>query len=287
MAEKELVRELIETLHREVRFGKHDVQPATNLYVTVEDRLRVLIFNSTAAAEVDVLWRLQLPNGEVIPFVRQLFPTSNRASNSFEQDLAEGFLLDCSVSTPTAALRAGACYVLVQIIRGTGVNAIVVRSLIANYLTTGLSIGWPEGPSQGSVQGNGLARSFNLGSFTAGTDFTVTVPTGARWLVQNLEATLVTSAAVATRQVVIEVLDNNGLLCWAAPASSTQTASLTDTYSFTGGVNPGGTAPNFITPLPDVVQLAQGFKIVTVTTALQAGDQWTAAVINVIEWIEQ
>src|SRR5437016_161510 len=88
------------TWPRGAHFGHRGLNPATNLYITVEDRLRVQIINSAAGAEVDVTARIQLPDGQVIPMRQQLFPTSNRALNTFDFDLAEGFLLDLTATSP-------------------------------------------------------------------------------------------------------------------------------------------------------------------------------------------
>lgn len=288
MAEaKQIAQEIIETLRREVHFERRNLQPATTLYVTVEDRLRVLIFNSVAGAEVDLQLRMQMPDGQVIPYVRQLLPSSNRASNSFEQDLAEGFLLDCSVSTPTAGLRAGACYVVVQIIRGTGANAIVVRSLLANYVTTGMSVGWPEGPSASSVQGQGVVLAVPVSNPAAGADWTVTVPTGARWQVQGVTATLATSATVATRVPQFEIRDAGGVLLYTQGGASVAAGVAASQFSWTGGVPQQANNQRAIEPLPDFCWLAQGMAIDTTTASIQVGDQWSSIRILVVEWIEQ
>ncbi len=287
LEKKEIEQVVVETLRRGVHFGVRDVQPATNLYLALEDRLRILVFNSVAGVEVDFTARLQMPDGQVIPYVRQLFPTSNRASNTFEQDMAEGFLLDISISTPTAAVRAGACYVLVQIIRGTGANAIVVRSLLANYLTTGLSIGWPEGPSGGSVQGTGLIRSVQVGNPAAGADWITTVPTGARWLVQAVFARFLADANVATRQIVLQIKDASANKLVELPGAFAPTAGQGQNYVYLGGVNNNTGIGDSVQPLPDVASYLQGFTIGTATTSIQVGDQWSQISLFVQEWIEQ
>ena len=287
MEKQQIEQVVIETLRRGIHFAHREVSPATPLYIALEDRLRILVFNSVAAAEVDVELRLQLPDGQVIPWRGQFFPTNNRASNSFEQDLAEGFLLDVSVSTPTAAVRAGACYVVLQIIRGTGANAIVMRSLLANYVTTGMAVGWPEGPSGSSVQGQGLAYAFTVANPAAGADWVATVPTGARWLVQFVSAALTTSAAVATRVPQIQIKDAGGTIVWENSGDNTVAGVTNAQYSWAGGVPLQGNNNVNQMPIPDFCYLLQGFTIGPLTPGLQAGDQWSAIRVTVVEWIEQ
>lgn len=274
------------TLPRGAHYALTGLNPATQLYITVEDRCRVQIVNSVAGVEVDVTARIQLPNGEVIPMRQQFFPASTRALITFELDLTEGFLLDVAVTTPTAAIHVGNTFVLVQIIRSTGANAIPSRTLISNYVSTGLSLGWPEGPNQQSVQGTGAVSSFVVANPAAGSDIAVSVPTGARWLMQSFAGQLVTSAAVANRIPHIVISDIGGNQLWNVAAPAAQVASTTVRYSACGGVAVSSNDNATIMPIPDVALNFQGFSFNTLTTGLQAGDQWQNIRISIVEWLE-
>jgi len=274
------------TMPRSAQFANYDVEPAANLYITVEDRLRVLLFNSVAGAEVDITLRLQLPSGEVIPMQRAMLPANNRAVQTFEFDLAEGFLLDIAAVTPTASVRSGACFVVAQIIRGTGANAVPSRTLISNYVTSSNLIGWPEGPAQNPVQGNGLARSVQVANPAAGADWVTSVPAGARWLVQSVRAVLTASAAVANRIVHLVITDGGGNTLFNVAASGNQVAGQAIGWSACGGVQAALNDGAGLLPLPDVASYLQGWTIGTATTAKDAGDQWSAISLNVLEWIE-
>lgn len=276
----------IATLPRDVHFGRRELNPATNLYLTLEDRLRVQVINSVAGIEVDIQARIQLADGQVIPMRQQLLPGATRALQTFEFDLCEGFLLDLTVSTPTANTRVGGCFVVCGLIRGTGTNAIPSRTLISNYVNSGNFIGWPEGPSQQSIQGAGLARSVQQANPAAGADVVITVPTGARWLIQSLSAQLVTSAAVANRTPHL-VVDDGANTLFNSPASAAQAAGVTVVYSACGGVQAAFADGAAVLPIPDVSSYLQGWRIRTLTTNLQAGDQWQNIWLNVIEWLEQ
>lgn len=274
------------TWPRAAHFGRRDLNPATQLYITVEDRLRVNIVNALAGVEVDVTARIQLPDGQVIPMRQQIFPTATRALVTTDFDLCEGFLLDVSVSTPTVAARVGQTFVVAGIIRGAGTNALPSRILISNYLNSGNFIGWPEGPNQQSVQGSGIVRSVQQANPAAGADIVVTVPAGARWLVQSISAQLVTAVAVANRTPHIQIRDGAGNVVWDTAAAAAQAASLTVRYSACGGIQAVVADSSAVFPIPDVAQLLQGWTLQTVTTNIQAADQWQNIWLNLIEWLE-
>jgi hypothetical protein len=271
------------TLARGALFQAGDLNPATNLYITVEDRLRVQIINAVAGIEVDVTARIQLVDGQVIPMRQVISPAATRAVITTDFDLCEGFVLDLTITTPTAAARAGGCFVLCSLIRGQGTNAIPSRILVSNYLSSGNAIGWPEGPSQPSTQGPGLVRSLQQANPVAGADWVVTVPVGARWVLQSLSAQLVTAVAVANRFPHLQIRDGAGNVMWDTAAAAAQAASLTVRYSATGGVQAVVVDTSAVLPIPDLVQLLQGWTIQTATGAIQAADQWQNIWLNVVE----
>jgi hypothetical protein len=280
-------RHTIITGARGAHFSTKDLNPATQLYITVEDRLRVQVYNSLAGVEVDVSARLQLLDGQVIPIRLAFLPTANRANNIYDTDLAEGFLLDLTVSTPTAGCRVGQTFVVVSIIRGYAANAIPSRTIVSNYVNTGNSIGWPEGPNQQSVQGVGVPRSINVSNPAAGSDWSLTVPTGARWLIQSVTANFLASATVANRRIGIWLFDALSNTFFQGSDVAPTTAGQGKSVSAAGGLTNYNTAAATQIGLPDVASYLQGFSIQTVTNAIQVGDLWSSIYVNVIEWLEQ
>lgn len=66
-------------------------------------------------------------------------------------------------------------------------------------------------------------------------DKTFTVPAGELWKINNAHVTLVTTATVGNRQIVIEVSDAGGALMGRISAGAVQAASLTRHYSIMQG----------------------------------------------------
>lgn len=66
-------------------------------------------------------------------------------------------------------------------------------------------------------------------------DKTFTVPSGELWKINNAHVSLVTTAAVGNRHMVIEVSDDEGALMGRVSAGAVQAASATRYYSIMQG----------------------------------------------------
>lgn len=134
----------------------------------------------------------------------------------------------------------------------------------------------PDGP--------GTIRSITGTDPAAGAEISETVPADARWRLMGVGLTLVTDATAANREVRL-VIDDGTTIIAEIPAGVTQVASETRRYSFGAGFPRGAGAQslNVIAPLPPVV-LGAGYRVRTLTTNLQAGDNYGAPQLLVEEW---
>src|SRR5438876_1489987 len=219
------------TWKRGARFSHEGLDPDAGTYIKVEDRLRI-VSTCSLATQLDVGVRILKPNGQIVPILRSFSNLpATRTPVTFEMDLTEGFLLSLNISTPTASVRYGLSYVDAALIRGTGANAISLRSIADAYIITGQGFGWPDDLDYPSVLGPGFIRSIGATVPGAGADWTIAVPVGARWEVICLNAVLTTSAAVAARAPVIQLKDNGGATVYKAAFTGTQAASTAQNYS--------------------------------------------------------
>ena len=124
-----------------------------------------------------------------------------------------------------------------------------------------------------------------VASPAAGADWQQAVPAGKAWEVLTLTEQLVTSAAVANREIVVQAKDPNGNLLAQADSPAFQTAGLTTIYSFERGRPYGGSVQTFVGVLPAVdFPLPEGSTIGVATTGLQAADQHSKIVLVVRQW---
>lgn len=119
----------------------------------------------------------------------------------------------------------------------------------------------------------------------AGAESTVTVPAGKAWEVLSYKITLVTDATVANRRNRL-ILDDGATEFARFFSLLVQPASLTWTHTFAkhGAMN-GGAADALanINPFPDVI-LGPGYRIITSTVAIQAGDNYGVPALLVVEY---
>jgi len=130
-------------------------------------------------------------------------------------------------------------------------------------------------------------RSITGANPAATTEISETVPAGSRWTFKSLRAALVTNGTVATRNVQITFDDGTNTFA-SGGATFNQSASLTFTYFFNPGVtNAVQTSVIAQVPIPADVVLPAGYRIRTVTSAMQSGDDWAAPQYVVSEEISQ
>lgn len=202
--------------------------------------------------------------------------------------LGECYLLAIAGSGLVAAQR-GQTFFRASINRGGGTagGANIAQMLVSDYLTQPTPVGWPGGRQFGSQESVGWLHTVNQPNPAAGADWTFTVPVSARMRVQSFAATFTASATVANRQVALFV-DDGANVYWSHVLGSNITASQVATVTGTGTNAPTGvvaTTQSFVIP-PGLI-LPPGHRIRTVTTGIQAGDQWSAIWFGMEEWLDQ
>jgi hypothetical protein len=130
----------------------------------------------------------------------------------------------------------------------------------------------------------GVFKLYSCADPAAGAEISCTVPAGKIWRVVSLRVALVTSSGVANRFPSITV-DDGTTVFYQIISPTAHTASLTWTYNFSA-VPSAASAGNTVglLPAPQGTLLGAGYRILSVTTAIQAGDNYGAPVVFVEEW---
>lgn len=120
----------------------------------------------------------------------------------------------------------------------------------------------------------------------ANTEISDTVPSGQIWELLCVNFNLVTDANAANRQVVLTIDDGTTVICKAA-SQATQAASLTYNYTFAVG-GPERSAVDATTTmrcqLPGPLWIPGGYRIKTVTTNRQVGDNFGAPLYHIVRF---
>ncbi|MGH2667508.1 MAG: hypothetical protein ACRDH5_00020 [bacterium] len=200
--------------------------------------------------------------------------------------MGPGVLLGASIRASSGTPRRGQVFAIVDVVRGHTGAIQPLACLLQGYVSAAERLAWPGSPIDSSAEGPGVLRSVTGTNPAANVEISETVPTNARWRPLAISYELVTAIAAANRESALAIDDGATLLA-RVPSGFTHVASTTIRYSafhhaprFTLAQD---TAKNF--PLPRV-DLAEGMRLRTITTNLQAADDYGAPQILVEEWIE-
>lgn len=122
----------------------------------------------------------------------------------------------------------------------------------------------------------------DLGSLGVNTELNVTVPAGKIWIPLAFYSNFACDATVISRVMRLYFTDGtNRIAGVSAPsnltAATTWAISLANNLTQTGQVGSSVNAGLPLLPLPE------GYKIITSTQSLQAGDQFTAVSLSYLE----
>ena len=271
---------------QQVSFTPAGVHPPACKYIAAGDHLVMDSWSSAAPGDLTITARVLTPDGQVQTQRWTHTPNTDRSRATTRVPLAEGFLLGVLVEAVGIAYARGQCWLLVGIQRGAGAVGVVHEQLIGDYVTGRVRLTWPGGLIRSSVEGPGVLRSVTGADPAAGAEISMTVPSGARWLLRALSAVFVTDATAGNRQPRLVIDDGTNILFQSADPSL-QAASVTNRYSAGASLAAQTAAVNtHLLALPSELGLSAGWRIGTNTSGIVAGDNWGAPQLLVEEWIE-
>lgn len=259
----------------------------SQFYLTGEDRLRIVTVCSVTGVTVAIRARIADFNGDTKPEGWTHLPASNRTTRSEDYPVGDGSLLNVTVFASAGTVRIGQLYVMVQLVRGFGAAAVVLATLLAGYVTTTTALGFPGSPIESSVEGYGAYRRITGTTPALGGEISETVPTGARWQLLGVNATLTTSVVAVNRTPNL-YMDDGGSQYFASGQPVPVGASSTTAYWWAVGM-PLAVQVGLIGSMAGLFEpnrMIAGTRFFTITSNLQAGDQWSPPNYLVQEWLE-
>lgn len=256
------------------------------LYVTGEDQLRLRSMNSAAGVILALEGRVLRLDGSISPISSPQTPNTDRTFQTTLHQIGEGWLQHVSVRATAGAPRRGQCYVWVEIVRGQTNAVQPLGCVLKGYVTDTSGLAWPGSPLADPADGPGVIRSITGTDPAANTEFSETVPANARWRLLAVSVALVADANAANRETTL-IIDDGATIVAEIPSGTAQTANQTRRLTFARNVQRFATAQalGIAAPLPDAI-LMGGYRVRSVTTNIQAGDNYGAPQLWVEEWTE-
>lgn len=270
-----------------VRFKLHDVDPPSLVYVRPPDALNLHVISTIVGGDsVQFIVRILRSDGTITIENFRVASTVAGLGINEPVELPEGYLLSVIAATPTATFR-GQTFVsaTLRYLKSLAGSTVDILVLFAGYVTSSSFQSWPGGTLVHPIEGNGNIRSITGTVPAAGAEISEVVPTATRWRLIAFRYALTTAIAVANRESNLVIDD--GVNTYITDTSGfTEAASLTDTFSWMLGVQRlQALQSNVLTlPLPPVL-LPAGHRIRTLTTNIQAADQYAAPQYIVEEWL--
>jgi hypothetical protein len=254
--------------------------------VSADTLLVVRSWNGAGVVVLDVTGRLLGVDGLIRPFTFVHVPKTDRSQAETTYQLIAGTLLDVSVTPRTGTPRHGQCYVTIGLALSVQPTTTYYELLAKGYVTPSDGLLWPGGLYLDSVEGTGFLSATIGADPAAGAEIVYQIPLPARWRIRGAIFNLVTSATVIARTVNLTI-DLAGTVLYNFPGTTTQAASLTRTYNLAEyAYQPAAVGSSIFFAIPFNLVLSGGWYLRTVTTNLQAGDDFGAPVITYEEWIE-
>jgi hypothetical protein len=241
---------------------------------TGADNLRVTSFGTLNGIELVIAIRWLTLQGEVVPFVFRHVPGSSGAPVETLHRLSDGWLLTSTAQVASGTVPSPGIFVRLDIVNGLAGAVQLVGTLAQGYVSSQAAISYPLSPIVGADASAGTVQAVVGPNPAAGADWSVTVPGGQRWRLLSIRSILVTSAAVANREVQLAITAN-ALVVALAPSGVAQVASETRHYTWYAAAarGAGAVSLNVTVPLPAVL-LPAGATIETITQAIDVADDW-------------
>jgi hypothetical protein len=266
-------------------FRQRQINPPAHLWVTPDDFLVAGVVNALTGVQLQVQARLLLPDGQISLPGFTINPAADRVLRYFNTQLYYGYLVSVCVWAIGATLPTGTnTFCSLQLVRPPIAGFNLDWPMASGYVTANTFLATPYGAQSAAVTSNGQIYTVVGAAPAAGADWTITVPASARWRLRSVTATLTCTAAAGNRNPGFQVNDGTNYFLFVPPPVTSGPNAI-QRYNWAPGVanNPAG--GNAITPIPDNFILGPGYKFGVGTGALQGGDQWTAPVYEVEEWL--
>jgi hypothetical protein len=261
--------------------------PASAIFCNGEESLRLSALNALAGVRLRVAGRFMHMDGRIEPIVDTLLPASDRSVSVKTLPLAVGWLCNAQVSVSAGTPQTGQTFAVLSLVRGRTGAFEELATLAAGPITAVHRLAWPGSLILSSVEGAGALRTISGTTPGAGVEVSESVPTGARWQLLQFACTLTTSAVAGNRDPFVIIDDGTNVLQQFGQGLTTAAGVTRRQYWSTGlSLNGTGFAGSAIQGLPTTLLLLPGHRILTGTTALDVGDQYSLVRYTVREWIE-
>lgn len=254
---------------------------------TGEDVIEVTSWNTVAGVRVTVQGRVRIAPGQTRPFTAAHTPATDRTATITVHSVPPGELLNVVAFCSAGAPIVGQTFVRVAVRRGAGAAFERLGLLIQGPITANVARAWPGSNVVTPTDSEPAPRTIMGTTPAVNTDWSETVPTGARWELIGAYASLNCGVTGLARSAIFQMFDGTNVIQSANP-SKDQTDTILRYYSWAPNLPATVSAgsPVYQQPIAQRVILRAGWVVYTNTVGIGGGDQWSAPNLHVREWFD-
>jgi hypothetical protein len=268
-----------------LRLNPQGATPPTATYISADNQLALYAAGSFIGSPIIAVARILLPDGKVSLNQFSFTLQAVNIPNAAQWNLPEGFLLSLVVYNSAASYNRYT-FVQVQLVQTSQNPPIFTSVLCAGYPTKYVPLSFPVGVNLNTLDCVGGIRPVTGTRPAAGNNFLESAPSNVQRRIISLNFTLTTSAAVANRDVYLQVAASGNLVFNLLLNVTSQAAGLTWNYQVGAGLSQiTSVAQGSVSaPLPTELRLNAGDAMQTSIAGLQVADQLSAPVYQLEEW---
>lgn len=258
----------------------------TGMFVDVDDILVWSTWSLVGTQPATLSMRILRADGTIVPVFLQMGTGASSFTPAVQKTrLVAGYILSCVVTCRIVAF--GEVYTTVEIQRGAGSGDATLGTLIlAGKPSNVMDVCYPTLQPEPADHGFGAMGHLSLANPAPGTDWSFVIPAGMHDRYVGVKAIFTANATVANRLPRIQLSDGSNIAC-DIPTAAVITAGQAAILNW----HPGNTLLAVATPVvimtmgfPVHNREFGGFQINSLTSGIQAGDQWSGIVLYRETW---
>lgn len=273
------------------RFGRVISAPF-QLRILADDFMQIRLYQSGAVAiHIAFVWRILTDSGEILTSSEDVIVTPAYTLMSKLLPLREGFLLSLSARVRNVVTPPGSIWVQAYVTRQGGSEDLMLTPLLQGFPTVQQALVWPGSAFEVAAPIPAYDMPLSAIAPAAGAEIDIAVPVGVNRQYTCLRFDLTTNAVAGNRGINLIMWDgtvgSNPVWVWSCPTP--QAPGRNNGYSFAVGTphDYGSIGNAEVTDtLPAEIWHGGGNHISTITSGLNAGDQYGAIRFHVNERIE-
>lgn len=237
---------------------------------------------------VTFAWRNATLDGKVQVNSVQLTTAAGQVTVNQDVYLGEGLLYNITATSSSGPITTFSVFAQAKLLNGQGINALVVATFCASYITSLQPVAWPGTPLRNSKDGPGVTSAVQNITPGLGTEAQVIVPAFTVWKLNSVHFLYNPSAVVANRIPILVVKLPSGNVVFQIATTQVITASIGNNLAWLAGGSFGPIVTTDISTMAIPVDcfLEPGASVNTVTIGMDPGDFYGGGTVRFQEWLQ-